>query len=290
MDLADPDAHRAGDRLGADGEDFGLFGPDTVTWRIHQEPALALGMGRAILMQLAHPSVAAGVAQHSGFPSVAWRRVLHTLQVGTRISFGDAATSRRAADGLKALHRSVRGVRADGHSYRADDPDLLLWVWATLVESAVVGYAILVAPLHEDDVERYYQEQQRFALACGVPDGHWPPDYRSLLAYIEDMIERHLDATPEARRIAASVLMPPVPAPLGLAARFVLELLKLTTVGLLPPAVRRQYELQWGPAREAIFRGAMQATRRASAVRPGLPPRARAAAQLLSALSRMPEP
>jgi uncharacterized protein (DUF2236 family) len=250
--------------------DPGLFGPGTVTWEVYREPALLLGAGRALLMQVAHPSVATGVAQHSDFPAGAWRRLLRTLDVVARITFGDSPTSERAAHGLRTVHRSVRGARPDGASYRAQDPDLLLWVWATLVESTALVYGMFIRPLTAEEMERFYSEQQRFARVSGVPEGYWPASYGAFRDYVEASIEQRLRVTPEAKEIAASVLIPPLPTPVALAARPSLELLKLTTTGLLPPSLRRQYDLGWGPVREALFRATTQSIRRSIAVLPGI--------------------
>src|SRR3712207_5546454 len=117
--------------------DEGLFGPETVTWRVNREAVLLAGGGRALLLQVAHPSVAAGVVQHSDYDVDPWGRLYRTLDLVTRITFGRPATSEKAAKRLRTAHGAVRGERDDGASYRALDPDLLLWVWATLVETSL---------------------------------------------------------------------------------------------------------------------------------------------------------
>src|SRR5436190_14118997 len=109
-------------------------------WRVNGEWALLLGGGRALILQVAHPLVAAGVAQHSGYREDPWGRLYRTLDVTTRIVFGDAATSRAAARELRAVHARVRGRADDATPYDARDPDLLLWVWATLVDTSLLVY------------------------------------------------------------------------------------------------------------------------------------------------------
>src|SRR5213076_666668 len=101
------------------------------------EAALILAGPRALLMQIAHPLVAAGVAQHSGFPAGAYRRLARTMQAMLAISFGDSEQARRAAERVTSLHRTVSGRSAAGRGYSALDPELLAWVWATLVDSAL---------------------------------------------------------------------------------------------------------------------------------------------------------
>lgn len=220
-----------------------------------------LGMGRALLLQIAHPSVAAAVAQHSAFDVDPWGRLLRTLQVGVRITFGDSSTSAAAAEHLRGVHRSVRGRRPDGARYGAANPDLLVWVWATLVDSTLKAYTSYVGALTPAEVDAYYEEQQRFALACGVPAGHWPESYAAFRDYLDAMVTSGLEVIPQARRIADSVLIPPLPAPLAIPARPTLELLRLTTVGLLPPQLRAEYGCGWGPVREAALRASQLTAR-----------------------------
>ncbi len=236
----------------------GLFGPGTMTWRVNREAVLLAGGGRALLLQVAHPSVAAGVREHSSFDVDPWRRLLRTLDAVTTITFADLERAQRAARELRGAHTGVRGTRADGQPYDALDPDLLLWVWATLVDTSLLVYERAVAPLDADERERYLREQHRFAAACGVPEGHWPRDMGEFGAYWQRTVEEGLVVGDDARRIAAGVLDPPLPAPLRTLrplTRPALELLRLTTVGLLPPPLREGYGFGWSPARQAALDG-----------------------------------
>ena len=252
--------------------DPGLFGPGSVTWKVNSEAVMLLGGGRALLLQVAHPSVAAAVATHSNYDADPWGRLVRTLRVATLITFGDGETSAAAARALRSVHGSIGGTRADGTGYRATDPDLLLWVWATLVQSSLLVYTRFVDDLTPAEIEAFYAEQQRFAVACGVPDGHCPAGYEAFAAYFDGMVETGLDVGPQARRIASAVVRPPVPAPLALPTRPSFELLRLTTVGLLPASLRRDYGLAWGPAREHAFRLTTAAVRRTVGI---VPPRLR---------------
>jgi uncharacterized protein (DUF2236 family) len=246
----------------------GLFGPQTVTWRVNREGALLAGGGRALLLQVAHPLVAAGVARHSTYETEPWKRLYRTLDVATQITFGDRATSERAARRLRAVHGKVRGATADGTAYDALDPHLLLWVWATLVDSALLAYERCVAPLPPADAQRYYGEQQRFAIACGVPDGRWPADLAAFRAYFGDMVERELHPSEESRRIARTVVGPRAPRPV----RPAFALVNLMTVGLLPPTLRERYGFAWSPRRERMLSAATTTIRR---TRPFVPAAAR---------------
>jgi uncharacterized protein (DUF2236 family) len=245
----------------------GLYGPGDVTWRVNRETVLLAGGARALLMQVAHPLVAAGVAQHSGYREDPWGRLYRTLDVTTRIVFGDGATSRAAARELRAVHARVRGLAADGTPYDARDPDLLLWVWATLVDTSILVYTRYVRPLSADDLDRYCAEQQRFGRAVGIPAGRFPEGHAGLREYVDLMVERELRVTEVGRDVARATLRPPLPAPVRLATG---ELLALLTIGLLPEPLRREYGLRWDPARAALLRASTAAVRRLLPLLPGL--------------------
>jgi uncharacterized protein (DUF2236 family) len=170
----------------------GMFGPETVTWRIGREAVLLVGGGRALILQIAHPLVAAGVEQHSSYDVDPWGRLYRTIDVTTKIAFGDRKTSGAAAAALRRVHARVTGEAPDGSPYAANRPDLLLWVWATLVDTSLAVYRRYVGPLTPVEVERYYEEQTRFALACGVPDGAWPDRYAAFRAYFEATVADEL--------------------------------------------------------------------------------------------------
>ncbi len=248
------------------GAGVGLYGPETVTWRVNREAVLLAGGGRALALQVSHPSVAAGVEQHSGYDTDPWGRLYRTLDLTTRITFGDARESERASRILQGAHRRVHGERPDGVGYDARDPDLLLWVWATLVESSLLVYTRYVRPLKAADVFRYYEEQQRFAVACGVPEGHWPETLPRFMDYFHTTVGDVLHPTDDSRRIVGAVLHPRLPLPL----RPAIDLLNLQTVGLLPPVLRERLGLGWGPHRERLLGASTAAIRRALPLLPGM--------------------
>ena len=250
--------------------DVGLFGPETVTWKVNREAVLLGGGGRALLLQVAHPSVAAGVVQHSDYDVDPWGRLYRTLDLVTKITFGTTETADRAAAQLKRAHGPVKGERPDGVAYRAWDPDLLLWVWATLVDSSVLVYTRYVAPLSARDLATYYAEQQRFAVMCGVPEGHWPSTWPRFTQWFEEWVRDECAVTDDSRAIAASVLDPRMPRVLKPAARPAVELLRLATVGLMPPVLRERYGLSWGPRREQVLNASTGAVRRLLPLLPGL--------------------
>ena len=242
----------------------GMFGPETITWRVGREAVLLVGGGRALLLQVAHPLVAAGVEQHSSYVSDPWGRLYRTIDVTTKIAFGDRRTSRDAAAALRRVHGRVVGTTSDGTPYAANRPDLLLWVWATLLDTSLLVYRRYVGHLADAEVERYYEEQKRFALACGVPDGAWPDRYAAFRGYFEATVADELRPTDDSRRIAAAVLGAGVPLPL----RPVSAALNLATVGLLPSTLRERFGFEWGPARQALLEASSFTLRRAIGLLP----------------------
>ena len=226
--------------------DVALHGPETLTWRVNHEPVVFIGGGRALLLQVAHPLVAAGVEQHSNYKTDPWGRLYGTLDTVLKIVFGDVERSDDAAARLRGRHDHVKGVSDDGVAYDAHDPELLLWVWATLVDTACLLYERCVRPLSNPERERYYQEQKLFAYACGVPEGACPDRHSDFVAYFERTITDELRVTSAAEAVAHALVNPPIPGPL----RPLFAPTVLITAGLLPEHVRADYGFAWGPRRQ----------------------------------------
>jgi uncharacterized protein (DUF2236 family) len=237
------------------GSDAGWFGPGSATWRINSEAALILGGGRALILQVAHPLVGAGVEHYSRFRTDRWGRLTHTLDTMGQIIFGDEQTAQRGAERMRRAHARIQGIVSDGnaagHRYDATDPALVLWVWATLVDTSLVTYQRFVRPLPPTQIERYYQEQKRFAYACGVPFDYCPDTYDDFGVYFEETLQRTLEPTAAAHHVADIALnpfnLPRFTAPL-------LALVSAPTIGLLPPQVRADLDLRWSPKRERALR------------------------------------
>src|SRR3989442_2252184 len=147
----------------------GLYTDESITRRVNRENILLLGGGRALLMQLAHPKVAAAVDEHSDFRSQPIRRLRRTIRMTMAIVFGDRETALAAARAVNGAHARVRG-----DDYHALDPQLLLWVHATLVDSALVTYATFVQPLAESERDEFYQESKRLGELLRIPSDVFP--------------------------------------------------------------------------------------------------------------------
>ena len=228
--------------------DPGLFGPGSSYWRIGRERVLLLGGQAALLLQLAHPLVAAGVAAHSAFRADPLSRLRTTLAATLTVTFGDADQARAAASRVAAVHRRVRGqlVRPTGPfpagtPYRASDPATALWVHATLVVTALEVFDRFVEPLNDGDREAYYRESKRFAAMFAVAPAMLPATYADFCGYVDDVHAAVLAVGPEARAAASAVLATPRQLPLRLPAALAAPL----TAGLLPAPLREAYGLIW---------------------------------------------
>ena len=249
----------------------GLFGPDSVTWRVNRESVVLLGGARALLLQVAHPAVGAGVEQHSSYREDPWGRLTRTLDVTRRIVFGDTSEAEYAARRLRKAHAHVHGTiehgsRA-GEPYSATDHDLLLWVWATLVESALLVYTRYVGPLKVTDVEAYYEEQKRLLAACGAPAERAPETFAQFMHWYDETVEHVLEVTSAAQDVKDAILRPRrLPLPL----RPLYDALNLATIGLLPPTLRADYGLRWGTQRERALGAQTALVRRLMPLVPAL--------------------
>lgn len=218
------------------------LGKDSLAWRINSEPTILFGGARALLLQVAHPSIAAGVEDHSSYRRDPWGRLFGTLHIVGKIMFGTPEESRRNIEMLEQFHRHITGTRDDGSTYRALDPDLILWVWATLIDTAVQVYERTVGPLSAAEREQYLHESKGLAYAVGVPVGGCPTDWAAFEAYYQHTMANELRVTEGARAVSVAVLAPPFP--FGLAGVVAIPQ-RLVTAGLLPPSVRNDYGLSW---------------------------------------------
>ncbi len=241
----------------------GLYGPDSEAWRLNREAMLLLGAGpRALLLQIAHPLVAEGVDQHSDFRRDPWARLRGTLQSYLRIVYGTTSAARSEIRRLNELHRGITGPVRDsaaaamlGPSYAARDPDLSLWVHATLVNSTIVAVDAWLGSLSRDRRQRFYAETRPIGRAFGVPDTVLPGDLDAFEAYMESMLgpDGPVHPGPIARELAGHILHPPM-TPFGPGRTPMLDRLPPVlydwslwpAVGLLPERQRREFGLRWG--------------------------------------------
>ncbi|WP_106399906.1 oxygenase MpaB family protein [Actinocorallia populi] len=243
------------------------FRPGDVSWKVGHEPVLALAAAPTLLLQVCHPLVAAGVARYSDFASDPFARLWRTLDIQLKLSYGRPEVSARQSELLHRIHQRVQGVSEEGVPYRALDPELLLWVWATLVHGQLTVYELTFGVLSKADRETFYREQQLVAHACGVPEGACPPDFAAFRRYFARMLEEELEVTETARQVVSlGNDLPRLPPALGAAySRFNL----LAAGAMLPRRLREGLGIPWSPRRDRLFRMMLLAGRAGALVVPG---------------------
>jgi uncharacterized protein (DUF2236 family) len=244
----------------------GYFSPASLIWRISREQALMLGGGRALLMQAAHPLTAAGVVEHSDYRGNPWRRLERTMSSVWTIVYGSKVEADKVGARVQAMHERVRGrIResmgpyAAGTAYSATNPELLLWVHATLVDTALLVYEDWVGPLSEAERCAYYEDMKTLAQVVGTPLAVIPPTLGDFRAYMRERLEsEQICVTDAALEVQRSIQNPPLPLALKPAWRAV----NLLTAGLLPAKLREQYGLRWDLPRKAAFATSREYVRR----------------------------
>ncbi len=295
-------------------EAAGLYGPGSEAWRLNREAALLLGAGpRALLLQIAHPLVAEGVDQHSNFRADPWARLAGTLRSYLRIVYGTGTAARAEIRRLNELHRTVTGPIRDGgaaarfgDAYAARDPELSLWVHATLIDATLATVDAWLEPLSADRRARFYAETLPIGRLFGVPERALPADIDAFDAYVASMLgpDGPVHPTATARSLASVILHPPLAplaeqgpvagrlgalaAPVASALRAVppaaVDWLLVPSTGLLPASTREEYGLPWGTREQSISAWLVTAW---CAWRPLLPTRLRWFPQALAADSRI---
>ena len=243
--------------------------------RVNSERVVVLGWSRAILMQIAHPLIAAGVVQHSSFRGgvlQAAMRLHHTVGAMLSLMFGDQQRRSAAVARIAAIHTTVNGTLSapvgpfpQGTRYSAEDPSLLLWVHATLLDSTADIYQRIVAPLSPADLDALCVEAAPLLEELGGDPVATPRDWPALQEYIARVQDSGaLVVSDDARALGMAVLSPRaagIPVPFS-------ALQQLLTIGLLPPPVRAAYGFAWDAAREQRFARAMRVLRAARRVSP----------------------
>jgi uncharacterized protein (DUF2236 family) len=235
--------------------------------RVHSERAVAFSGPRALLMQAAHPVAFAGFFAQTGALDEPYERLRRTAEVMHTIGFGKRADADRMTRRVRAVHRRTHGVLLEpagrfpaGTPYAADDPVLLLWVLATLADSALLVYERLVAPLSRDERDAYWQDYRVIGRLFGLQPAEMPGPIEDFDAYMAGMLDGpDLHVSERARELGVQIVLhPPVP----LLARPLLDVANQVTVGLLPARLRREYGLWWNPARTIALRGWTEYARR----------------------------
>jgi uncharacterized protein (DUF2236 family) len=228
--------------------DAGLFGPDSVTWRIHGDPSMIIGGLRSLLAQALNPRAMAGVDQHSDFRTDPWGRLRRTSEYVAATTFGDTATAEAAGAVVRAVHRRVQGIDPHtGRSYSAGDHDLLAWIHNVEVHSFLVAYRRYGGRVSDADADRYVAEMVSAAELVGLARDEVPHDLATLRATLRAAPIEISDAAMRGMRF---ILAPPMPA----LARPLYAIPSAAAISLLPRKVRRLYGLPWFPPADPAVR------------------------------------
>jgi uncharacterized protein (DUF2236 family) len=246
---------------------LGFFGPDSVTWRIHGDPAFSVGGIRALLLQALHPVAMDGVHQFSsGFTSDPWARLTRTAEYVATLTFGTRRDALRAVRRVRGLHRGKSGVEeTTGRAYRVDDPDLLLWVHNCEVDSLLSTARRAGVPVTAAEADRYVAEQVVAAVLVGAEESQVPTTVAELEAYF-DGVRAQLAVTPAARSASKFILLPPMPGWVQLLtpARPAWSTLASLAAATLPRWARQLYGLPGFGVTDAAATAGLKAFRQAA--------------------------
>jgi uncharacterized protein (DUF2236 family) len=235
--------------------DVGLFGPGSVTWKLHSEPILLLGGIRSLYLQALHPRAVTAVAQNSDYRADPWGRLLRTSSYVATVVWGTTADAELAASRVRRMHSQMSAVDPrTGERFRIDEPGLLRWVHVAEIESFLNTAVRAGVRLTPEEVDGYYAEQLRAAELMGLDPGTVPATAADVAAYYEE-VRPELHLTKDGADAALLLTVPPVPQVggpqvggrvlrLGLTlgpARWAYSGLAATAVGLLPRWARRMY-------------------------------------------------
>jgi len=251
--------------------DPGLFGPGSMTWRIHGHPAMLIGGLRSLLVQALNPLAMAGVAQHSNYKENPWGRLMRTTDYVMTTTYGDTAAAEEAVDRVKAIHDHVNGVdEVTGLPYSANDPELLLWVHCAEIDAFLAAYRAFGPRISGEEADRYVSEMAQIGELFDIPSETIPRSEKELIDYMDS---QELMGTPAAKDAMRFILFPPVPWPGGrlpkvpgkrlllIPGRAGYSLYSLATIAILPKRVRRAYRLPWVPV-TPLLRGSVFALSR----------------------------
>lgn len=253
--------------------------PGSVAWRYAGDVRLLGGAGYALALQVAHPTVGAGVAQFSAFATDPWGRLLRTLDYVNGTIYGGPQLAGQIGKRVREVHRSIKGVTEDGERYHALEPTAFAWVHATLAASIEQTGRRFGHAMTPQEREEFWQEWRALGRLVGVRDRDLPEDWRSFEVYFDRTVRDTLQNHPTVHEVfdllgePSAPPVPGLPAPVWNAVRKPLAAqVKLASVGMLPPILRERFGMEWTERHELAFR-ALGAASRASG--PLLPPQLR---------------
>jgi uncharacterized protein (DUF2236 family) len=253
--------------------------PGGAVWKIAGDARLFAASGYALLLQVMHPTVGAGVTEHSAFKRDPWSRLIRTIDYTSAMTYGGPEVGWEVGRRMHRMHEQISGVRPDGERYSALDPGPYAWVHATLADSIIRGHLLFCGPLSDRETEEFWREWRRMGALIGVEGGKLPETFAGLGTYVDETVAGELVDTEAAQDVLAALrdpAAPPLPAmrgPIWRALRWPPTRVGwLTTLGMLPPLLRERLGLTWRTDMELRFRMVARISR---ASHPLMPPQAR---------------
>jgi uncharacterized protein (DUF2236 family) len=248
--------------------------PGSVTWRKAGDLRLMAGAGYALVLQVAHPTVGAGVAQHSSFAADPWGRLTRTLDYFHGTIYGGAELAGRLGRDVRSMHRSLKGMRPDGGRYHALEPDAYAWVHATLASSIVEGHRLFGSPLTPPEKVELWDEWRRLGRVVGVRERDLPETWAEFGPYFDAIVQDVLEDNAAVHDVLSALARPALPPPgmspalWRLIVPFAGRQSTLATIGLLPAVLRKRFGVRWTRAHETALRALAGASRASGPVLP----------------------
>jgi len=249
--------------------------PGSTLWRYAGDVRLIAAGAYAILLQVGHPTVGAGVSEHSDFRADPWGRLLRTLDYSYVMTYGGPALAGEMGRRIREMHKQIKGVKPDGERYSALEPEAYAWVHATLAHSIVRAHELLGTPIPASEIESFYTEWRRGGRLIGVRERDLPESWAEFGEYFDRMVATRLRRTAAVDEVIESLAAPTRPdlrflpeAAWRLARIPAAHQITLITGGLLSAPLRDLYGVEWSPAKERQLRLLAGASRRATPLMP----------------------
>jgi len=249
--------------------------PDSTLWRYGGDARLVGTGAYAILLQVGHPTVGAGVSEHSDFRADPWGRLLRTLDYSYAMTYGGPTVAAEMGRRIREMHKHIKGVKPDGERYHALEPEAYAWVHATLAHSIVRGHALLGSPIPASELDAFYAEWRRGGRLIGIRERDLPETWAEFGDYFDRMVRERLERTPAVEEVLESLKeptspeLPFLPERAWRIARIPASLqISLVTGGLLGPKLRELYGVSWSRGKENQLRVLAAASRAATPLLP----------------------
>lgn len=247
----------------------------STVWRYAGDARLLSGAGYALILQVSHPTVAAGVREYSNYAEDPWGRLVRTLDYTYVTVYGGPRLAAETGRRVRELHKRIKGERPDGVRYHALEPEAYAWVHATLAQAIVAGHRAFGRPMRRETLGRFWSQWRDVGRLVGVRERDLPETWDGFGDYFDGMVRERLEDNDVVQGVLVTLTRPAAPPIPGLgegawrvASLPLARLGALATVGLLPPLLRRRFGLEWGRAKQAEFRALCAAARSATPLMP----------------------